>query len=415
MENTYLKALGLILVALIGASITGVAMPVMAWSVPATQAEEDKPWWAKLNLTFDEAVALAWTVRNETYPLFIWANNYLSEYNITIAEKLLERGDYFLEKAYNLSETNETLATGYAFVAALFYGRAPVTAYIVLGKTIRENLGTNNTLTNESVIAVIEKATELKGLLDNATKVAEDYNVTVPDIVFLLEAKGVSELNLSQQLLEEGYLGLALRSAIRGYHLFVRAYGVLIKATFAYYLGIDITVVHRLSQKITTQRVDVQERVQKVLERLPEHVREKIMERWRERRELGPEAIKEAVRQVVCEYKAKLKNISIEQTTRILVRVIIVARALPGDTGLAIQQWMRAKGLVTPKQIYNYIKVLVNKTCEEYNVTGILLINKTLEVLSQEIKNTTGIEVDLVHVFYVLIVVHVATHHKHHP
>lgn len=435
MEKTVAKTLALLLALLVTGSIVAPSIPVALSVTPSIVEQEDEVevevWWKRLNITFEEALELAWIVRNETYDLFMWSDSYLSPRGIDIAKRILEKGDYFLELAINTSEVNETLATAYAFVAALYYGRAPVTAYIVLGITVSEGV-VGRGVTREVVEVILARAIELKDLLDNAISIAKDYNITVPDTVFILREKALSELNLSKKLLDKGFTGPAFAAAVRGYHWLTRSYSMLIKATFADKLGLK---PEGLTRTIMFRKTEVRERVERLLHRLPRHVREKIMEHMRGK-EISPEAFRHAIKAIVKEHRKRLAYVSIKVTARIITGALLLLVATdPTGTGKVILEWMEARNLTKevaerapgrvpgkehiPKipdvrKLYLYIKNLVNATYHEYNVTGLALINKTLEILSNDIKNVTGVEINLVELFYTSIVVHVSIHHEHH-
>lgn len=431
MEKTVAKTFALLLVLLVTGSIAAPSIPVALSVTPSIVVQEDEVevevWWKRLNITFEEALELAWIVRNETYDLFMWSDSYLSPRGIDIAKKILEKGDYFLELAINTSEVNETLATAYAFVAALYYGRAPVTAYIVLGITVSEGV-VGRGVTREVVEVLLDRAAELKDLLDNAISIAESFNVTVPNTVFILREKALSELNLSRELLDKDFIGPAFAAAVRGYHWLVRSYSMLIKATFADKLGLK---PEGLTRTIMFRKTEVRERVERLLNRLPRHVREKVMEHMRGK-EISPEAFRHAVKAIVKEHRKRLTYVSIKVTARIITGALLLLIATnPTDTGKVILEWMEARNLTkevvgrvpgrehVPKipdvrKLYLYIENLVNTTYHEYNVTGLVLINKTLEILSNDIKNVTGVEINLVELFYTSIVVHVSAHHEHH-
>ncbi|WFO74632.1 hypothetical protein J4526_05990 [Desulfurococcaceae archaeon MEX13E-LK6-19] len=405
----HLKLMGLLLVALVVASITTTPATMLSVALPvSTTDNEDAPAWARLNISLDTALDLAYTVRAAVEPLYGWAKVQLADTNITIHEKMWERGDYFLEKAENVSEVNETLATAYAFTASVFYSRELIAAHIILGVTIRENIA-NKTLTNETVEAVLARASELRSIVHN---VSEDLNVTIPVVFYKLLNESEEKELKSRELLNEGRLGRAFSFAVRSYHDVTRAYAVLIKAIYAEKLGLDISKPRFLTMMLGRHKEDLQRRLGKLLERLPEHARQKIMEKVKRHHDIME--LRKAIRETIREIQKRMKHADIKVIAKVTTRVILITSKMPTETGRAVRTWMREHNIKTPRELFDYILNLVNETATTYNVTGFKLLNITLTTLSQDIYNATGVQVDLLHIFYTMAVVHIHAHSGHH-
>ena len=224
-----LKILSLTIVALLIASM--VAPLTLAYAEDVSEDAPDQPVVERRgfleNVTFEELLDLAYMIRNETYPLLDWA----IEHNSTIAVKIKTRGDWFFEKAMEYRDIDERFAKAALVMAIITYSGAPVSAYQVLVITIRENRGENDTITNETVLAIHEIAGELRELVMNARDYALENNVSLPYIVEGLILRGDYRLELSLQKLEENRTRLAFALAIAGYTDYTKAYGIIVRST----------------------------------------------------------------------------------------------------------------------------------------------------------------------------------------
>ncbi len=409
-----LKIIGLILVALIlGTLVSLPSALVFSQEEKSYEYRYTSRWWTNISISFDEALELAYMVRNETYPMFQWTMSN----NVTLSEKMLARGDYFLELAINTSETNETQAKAYALIATVIYSHAPVTAYILLGKTIKNNLGENNTVTNETVQAVLEKTNELKDLVDEVVSIAEGYNVTIPDRVNLLKTIAKGYINISQRLLTQGYVKAALRFAVKAYHKLVVAYSITVKATIAQKLRLGEP--ENLTLRLGLVKVS-REVLKRLVEHLPETIKERIINIIKERHIRTPEEFKHIIKDIMKEYYRLRSTIMIKRVAFIATRVVMYAATLPTETGQAVRIWLMQKGFIGPGmgkirfwKLYKYIENVTARVYQETNATGLVLINETLTELSIEIQQTTGIQVDLPTIFYMQMTIHVHIHHEH--
>ncbi len=407
-----LKTIGFIMVMLISISLIALPATLVAAeeAPPQPPAQADTPWWARINATFDEVLALAYLVRNETYPVYQFA----IENNVTLANATLARGDYFLQLAINTSTTNETLAKAYALVATVIYSRGPVFAYIVLGKTIKSELGPNRTVTEETAEAALNKTLELRSLLDEAISIAQENNVTVPDAVFILRTLANGLINATQELIDQGYYRAALRTTIRAYHNLVSAYGIVVKATIAQKL--ELGEPENVSVRLGLRRIS-RHVLEKIVEHLPPRIREKILSIIRERHIRSPEELRTVIREIMKYYYRRMANFSVDATAMIATKVVYMTMMnplVPFEQRQAIRTWMMEKGFLRNKvALYNYVRGIAAAKYQELNVTGMKLLNATLSALSQDITSSTGIEVDLVHIFHVYLIVHWHFHRHH--
>lgn len=221
--------------------------------------EVNKTW--PLLVSLDQAVELAYTIRNLTYDLFQWE----IRYNVNAARVRLEIGDRFLARALELSSTAPKRAVVFAFVASIHYGHAVPLANVVLGRVIDSNLGENNEITADTVSAVLNTASELKSILVNAINYAESkgYNTTLPRFIL---AKGDERYTLAQEALAEGNITIAFRYAVSAYRTYVRAYATLVFTVRAQFLS-------RIGVKPGELLVPRERAVKKIIEIMPTPIR----------------------------------------------------------------------------------------------------------------------------------------------
>jgi len=265
-----------------------------------------------LNVSFNEVLDLAYTVRNLTYDLFNWEIGY----NVTAANVTLANADRFLDKAITLSETNATRAKVYAFVAAVHYTHAPAFANQVLCKAVKNNLGENNTITSDTVNAVLSVASELRELLEKALEYANTtgYNVTIAANIRDLGDNMVEE---AEKYLDQGNVTEAFKYAVQGYKAYVKAYSALVKMVFAQ--AIREKVFEALTGKLVEYRENVAKRV---INALPIQVRERVEARV-ERGEL--KSIKELINETkvfMARITAQIKFREKENLKHVVERVL---------------------------------------------------------------------------------------------
>ncbi len=179
------------------------------------------------NITYDQLVTVFYNVRNETMPLLEWA----IANNVTVAEKFIAKAEFLFNKSLYYNSTGDTFrAKILVLLAARVYAHSPVVARIVLGKTIRGNL-VNGTIANTTVLAVLEKAGELRTLLSDAISYAATHNVALPSFLATIIGRADTYLNMSREALQNGTVYVALRLAVKGYMLYTKAYRIVAYAT----------------------------------------------------------------------------------------------------------------------------------------------------------------------------------------
>ncbi len=376
------------------------------------------------NVTFEQALDLAYTVRNITMPLLNWS----SEHNVTLANVILRLGDRLLEKAINESSVNETRAKVFAMVAAIIYGHAPVTAYPVLAKTIRDNLGENNTITNDTVLAVYNKALELRNVLEQAETIAIEYNVSVPSQVNALKIIAEGLLNTSERLLDEGYTVLAFKYVVRAYHVYVIAYGMLVKNAFIVKLNLNIRPDEPLTHRLIVRKIK-KEIVERILMRLPRWVRVRVIEKIKSGEVKTWSDLRRVIREEVEKYREMLMNKSIDVTANVMVMIVVYLARNPGvniTVQDAINQWLADHGFIKGfgrfgmidfGALKQYFKELAYNVSKTYNVTGLELVYKVIQEFEKILSDEIGVDIDLIQVFEQIIASHhmeqETTHHHH--
>lgn len=275
-----MRYIGLIALGLMGLTLVFPILPVIAQDTITEEIPRDMPifepsgGWGRLrigillNISFEDALKLAYTIRNLTYELFQWEISY----NIIGAKVQLERGDWFLMRAINISQDAPRRATILAFVASIHYSHAPALANPVLSRVIYNNLGENNTITNDTVIAVLNTASELRELLVNAINYAQNlgYNTTISE--YLLQI-GDERISNATTHLEEDNVLLAFRQAVSGYRTYVRAFAVLVRSVY-------VQIIKEIKESITATFMEYKEPPAKTLaEVLPIRIREHIRAR----------------------------------------------------------------------------------------------------------------------------------------
>lgn len=309
-----------------------------------------------LTLSVDKAIELAYTIRNLTYDLFQWE----IKYNVTAAKIQLERGDVFLNKSLELKDTSPKRAIVFAFVAAIHYSHAPALANPVLGKVIKNNLGENNTITEQTVQVVINTSRELREILLNATEYAKSINVNTTLIEALI-VKGDEKITNATSLLESGNITDAFRYAVSGYRLYVRAYHLLVKATFAKY--IKELVEESFSNILVEEKVPP---AKIAIEKLPGWIREQVKVKI-ERGEIKNlnETIKELSEKVnVIKEQVEIRE---KENLKIIVKRILERAKVPA-------------GVISDKELEEIIENLWSK-----GVRGLDLARQVLQGVREKV------------------------------
>lgn len=267
------KWLGIFTIAFILAASVGV-FPAIVQASSEDNAEEivvgnGTAVLVKPALSFEDALSLAYLMRNLTYDLFQWE---ISK-GIVAANVTLNKGDLFLDRAIEMKDNNTRRATTFAFVAAIHYSHAPAFANPVLGKTIAPILNETGNVTPEVVNAVISLYNELEALFLSSSQYAEGqgYNTTFAKALYNVSKQFIS--NATSQL-EAGNVTTAFRLSVAGYRHLVRAYAELVRSVFVQYL-VDRNLITP-SQPIFKGIV---KGIEKALERLPAEIRERLRAR----------------------------------------------------------------------------------------------------------------------------------------
>ena len=402
-----IKAIGLLIVAIIALSLSTAALAPLtnASSSTNTQPSTTGNSIDKLlseNITYDKALQIAYLVRNESMPVLNWALSY----NVTLAKIIIEKGNALLSEAEHIASTNQTLAKHLAIKAALIFGLSPATAYIVLQKTINNNLGENRTVTNNTVIAVIRLIDEFKNIVGKAARIAENNSIVLPPELKINAIIAGGQAETALKLLKNGFVKAALAEAIKAYNTLVKSYGLIIISSVAQKLGFQ----HPVDLLTLIRRVEINPVViKKVISHLPPVVRERIIAMIKERRiaEIRIAIHREA--RIVAE---KINHASLDTIAKIATSVVIMASGYPG-TARAVMKWREENNLLNPVKLYEHIKNITYRLNNVTGATGIKLLDIVLTTVSHEINKATGSHVDLVKLFRSTIVMHVLMQHHH--
>ncbi len=400
------KPIGLLIIAIIALSLitTAVAPLIMASNESSTQPNViphnniDK--LLSENITYDKAIQIAYLVKNESMPILRWALSY----NVTLAKVIIKRGDALLQQAIRVASTNQTVAKHLAIRAALIYGLAPATAYIVLRKTINDNLGENRTVTNQTVIAVLQLVGEIRKLVGNVARIAENFSIALPPEMKISTIIANGEVDIALKLLKNGFVKAALVESIKAYNTYVKTYGLIIVSSVAEKLGFK----HPVDLFTLIRRAEINPMIiKKVIDRLPPIIRERIMAMIRERRiaEIRVAIHREA--RIVAE---KINHASINTIAKIASGVLVMASGYP-DTARAVMKWRAQKNLMNPIRLYEHVRNITYRLYNKTGATGIKLLDIVLMTLSREINKTTGAHIDLVQLFKTTMIMHVLMRH----
>ncbi len=400
------KPIGILIIAILALSLTTAAIAplTMASNKSNTQPNviphNNVDKLLSENITYDKAIQIAYLVKNESMSILRWALSY----NVTLAKVIIKRGDALLQQAVRAASTNQTVAKHLAIRAALIYGLAPATAYIVLQKTINNNLGENRTVTNQTVVAVLRLVGEMRKLVGNVARIAENFGIALPPELKINTIIANGEADIALKLLKNGFVKAALVESIKAYNTYVKTYGLIIVSSVAEKLGFK----HPIDLFTLVRRVEINPMIiKKVIDRLPPLVRERIMVMIKERRIAE---IKVAIHREARIVAEKINHASTDTIAKIAAGVLVMASGYP-DTARAVMKWRAQKNFMSPVKLYEYVRNITHRIYNKTGATGIKLLDIVLMTLSHEINKTTGAHIDLVQLFKTTMVMHVLMHH----
>jgi len=331
----------------------------------------------KTAIDFTEALDLAYTMRNLTYSLLQWE----IENNVQVANVSLTRGDFFLGKAIELGESNTQRAVVFAIVAAIHYSHAPAFANPVLAKIIPQTLDENGTLTNATVEAVLNKAVELKGLLEEAIVQVEEWNLTVPQLVYWHIERGDNLTAMAEELLETN-LTESFRHAVGGYRAYIRGFAVLVKSVFAQKIRLAASDYEGLSNRLIVPR-GLKLQLLIVSERLPSEIRERIRGKIEAGEIRNFKELAQYVRNEATQLREKYRAMQIDAVAKILVDFII---KLELRHPVVMRAWRINNSISSVTELYQYCRQLVEKVSNETGSTGLQLLYLSLYELQLRLR-----------------------------
>ncbi len=331
----------------------------------------------RLAINFTEALDLAYTMRNLTYDLLQWEIGL----NVQAANISLMRGDFFLEKALELSENNTQRATVFAIVAAIHYSHAPAFANPVLAKVIPPTLDENGTITGATVEAVLSKAGELKQLLEDAIAQVEEWNLTVPQLVYWHIERGDNLTAMAEELLETN-LTEAFRHAVGGYRAYIRGFAVLVKSVFAQKIRLAASDYEGLSNRLIVPRA-LKLRLLLVSEKLPAELREKVKAKIEAGEITNFKELAQYVRKEAIQLRERYRAMQIDAVAKILTDYII---KLEFRYPVVMRAWRIQNGISNVTELYQYCRQLVERVSNETNSTGLQLLYHSLYQFQLELR-----------------------------
>jgi len=323
----------------------------------------------KTVIAFTEALDLAYTMRNLTYSLLMWE----IENNVQVANVSLTRGDFFLGKAIELGENNTQRAIVFAIVATIHYSHAPAFANPVLAKIIPPTLDENGTFTNATVEAVLNKAVELKGLLEEAIVQVEEWNLTVPQLVYWHIERGDNLTAMAEELLETN-LTESFWHAVRGYRAYIRGFAVLVKSVFAQKIGLVASDYEGLSNRLIVPR-GLKPHLLIVSEKLPAEIRERIRGKIEAGEIRNFKELAQYVRNEATQLRERYRAMQIDAVAKILVDYII---KLEYKYPVVMRAWRINNGIRNVTELYQYCRQLVEEVSNETGSTGLKLLYLSL-------------------------------------
>jgi hypothetical protein len=331
----------------------------------------------KTAIDFTEALDLAYTMRNLTYSLLQWE----IENNVQVANVSLTRGDFFLGKAIELGENNTQRAIVFAIVAAIHYSHAPAFANPVLAKIIPQTLDENGTLTNATVEAVLNKAVELKGLLEEAIVQVEEWNLTVPQLVYWQIERGDNLTATAEELLETN-LTESFRHAVGGYRAYIRGFAVLVKSVFVQKIRLAASDYEGLSNRLIVPR-GLKLHLVIASERLPAEIRERVREKIEAGEIRNFKELAQYVRNEATQLREKYRARQIDAVAKILVDFII---KLELRYPFLMRQWRINNSISNVTELYQYCRQLVEEVSKETGSTGLQLLYLSLYELQLRLR-----------------------------
>ena len=331
----------------------------------------------KTAIDFTEALDLAYTMRNLTYSLLQWE----IENNVQVANVSLTRGDFFLGKAIELGENNSQRAIVFAIVAAIHYSHAPAFANPVLAKIIPPTLDENGTLTNATVEAVLNKAVELKGLLEEAIVQVEEWNLTVPQLVYWHIERGDNLTAMAEELLETN-LTESFRHAVGGYRAYIRGFAVLVKSVFAQKIRLAASDYEGLSNRLIVPR-GLKLHLVIASERLPAEIRERVREKIEAGEIRNFKELAQYVRNEATQLREKYRAMQIDAVAKILVDFII---KLELRHPVVMRAWRINNSISNVTELYQYCRQLVEEVSKETGSTGLQLLYLSLYELQLRLR-----------------------------
>ncbi len=323
-------------------------------------------------VNFTEALDLAYTMRNLTYSLIQWE----IENNVQAANISLMRGDFFLEKALELSENNTQRATVFAIVAAIHYSHAPAFANPVLAKIIPPTLDENGTITDATVEAVLSKAGELKQLLEDAIAQVEEWNLTVPQLVYWHIERGDNLTAMAEELLETN-LTEAFWHAVGGYRAYIRGFAVLVKSVFAQKIRLAASDYEGLSNRLIVPRA-LKLRLLLVSEKLPAEIREKVKEEIGAGKITNFKELAQYVREEAIQLRERYRAMQIDAVAKILTDYIIKLEFRYPVVMRDWRTWRIQNGISNVTELYQYCRQFVEGVSNETGSTGLQLLYLSL-------------------------------------
>ncbi|MGB9826987.1 MAG: hypothetical protein ACPLSM_00520 [Thermosphaera sp.] len=332
----------------------------------------------RLAINLTEALDLAYTMRNLTYSLFQWE----IEQNVQAANISLIRGDFFLEKAIELSENNTKRATVFAVVAAIHYSHAPALANPVLAKVIPPTLDENGTITAATVEAVLGKAGELKGLLEEAAGQVEAWNLTIPQLVYWHVERG-DNLTAEAEALLETNITEAFWHAVGGYRAYVRGFAVLVKSVFAQKIRLAASDYEGLSNRLIVPR-GLKLQLLLVSEKLPPELRERIRAKIEAGEIRNFKELVQYTRTEAIQLRERYRAMQIDAVAKILTDYAIKLEeyAFP----LKMRAWRHQHNISNVAELYQYCRQLVEEVANSTNSTGLQLLYQSLYQFQQELE-----------------------------
>lgn len=270
------------------------------------------------NASFDKLLNLYYIVSNVTKPIIAWG----IEYNSTIALRIVNRSEWFYNKALEYSGNNDRMAKAMILLSILTLTKSPAIAHEVMTKTLRSSLSEAGNVTLEVVGNVTELVNEFRELLTNALSYAlMEVNASIPIFIEVLIAEGDYRLELSSNLTTLEKYGVALAMAISGYNNYVRAYSLLIRSIIAWFLREQLTVRFLWTIGLGLDKelqIGVRERVMKRLENwVSRGIVEEVGSRYRVRvRIVSSNEVRQAIYNIVVTRLENTRRLAIELRNR---------------------------------------------------------------------------------------------------